>query len=1165
LTAPGVTGITVTGGGAGYGAAPAITFSAGSATATASLGAAGGLTLTTGVPTAPLTSTQLGQTATTPATGTVNGALAVGSQGYVLALPAAAANASYLTYLETATPSAATTLTGIALDDVAQAYVIGTQALTSTANSVYVARLNPTGPVTAIGSAPTPGGVNFNATIAGTPGTATNIGNGIAVSVASGIRTAFLIGTSTASSALTPSAITGSFSTSPIQNYLLNGSASTTLTTPKLPNGGGTSQGGGDLLFSAMTFQDIVVAPSPVTFSTTVTSGAGTNQTMVVTVTGAGGTAVPCAMSLNTTGATNGGFGAFFTNAAGGSVTPVTGSTSSFTVATGLQIVPTVTTPITGVFQVVPAGGCPLVEPVTVAVTYSSSTTYPAPTVTPSGGLTMTTPIGSTSGLLPATSGVATLAVTSASVAGVPTTVTATIPSNWTTAASGVSGTCLTSGPISITGGATGSPSTTITQTVTATVNLSCFNGSPGAITTAGTYSGNISIASTTPGQAPTVLVPYTITVTPALQLVPPGASGTLTYQFAAGATAPQQQTVTIQATGAAATYSTTIGTGGTGTAFPTGALSVVGGATGTIPSGGTASVVVQVTPPSTAGTYSGIVTISSGAQSYVITVTAYVSNALVPTFTSSVGGSARLVSGALNISLPAGLASTAIGTLTLGSVNSVAAQAGASVITFSSGTGWLTDGNTAACANVNTGGCNTHVLSVLTNGLAAGTYNGNIAFSSTTSGVAALNVPVVLTVTSGSSFLQNGITTPANLVFTTLPNETAPYVGVVGCSGTAGGAGTCTVSLQTNGGTVNNVTITPATTSGGAWFTVNGLTTPIVGQTINNTPTILTIVANSTNLAPRTYIGSITVSAAGANGSLVIPVSMVVLPLNPFSVGIYRSGLWLLDSNFNHVFDGGDIVTAFGGLPGDIPVVGDWNGDGRSKIGIYRGGTWLLDYNGNGVWDTPGGGDRQYQFGGLPGDIPVVGDWNGTGFSKIGIFRSGYYWILDTTGAGTFIAAGTGVTNASTTFAFGGTQGCTAPPPGMYATLLPAGFCDIPVVGDWDSDGTTKVGVVRAAGSSPNFLWILDTFGQKAFIAAGTGVTNASTVFAFGGIQGDLPVVGDWTNNGASKVGVFRYGYFWVLDTTANLPTPTAAGDTLLAFPYGGIAGDMPVAGRWR
>lgn len=283
------------------------------------------------------------------------------------------------------------------------------------------------------------------------------------------------------------------------------------------------------------------------------------------------------------------------------------------------------------------------------------------------------------------------------------------------------------------------------------------------------------------------------------------------------------------------------------------------------------------------------------------------------------------------------------------------------------------------------------------------------------------------------------------------------------------------------------------------------------------------------------------------------------------WGAGIYRSsnGLWLLNTQFNDMFTSADTVTLFAGNgltpePTDIPVVGDWSGSGTSQIGLYRPstGTWFLDYNGNGVYDGPTI-DRQYQYGGIGGDIPVVGDWNGTGNSKVGIFRGGFLFLLNTSGSGSF-------SPSDQVFAFGGETGCTGLP--SFYDSEPAGSCDIPVVGDWNGTGTTKVGVVRAApGSSQPFLWILDTTGAQKIILPGTGVANASTIFAFGGIQGDVPVVGDWTHSGNTNIGVFREGFFWVEDTTANMPTPPASSDTLVAFPYGGVPGDIAVVGHWH
>jgi hypothetical protein len=78
----------------------------------------------------------------------------------------------------------------------------------------------------------------------------------------------------------------------------------------------------------------------------------------------------------------------------------------------------------------------------------------------------------------------------------------------------------------------------------------------------------------------------------------------------------------------------------------------------------------------------------------------------------------------------------------------------------------------------------------------------------------------------------------------------------------------------------------------------------------------------------------------------------------------------------------------------GETPVVGDWNGDGKSKVGVFKDGAWRLDYYGNGSMIT-------YSFG-LTGSKPVIGDWNGDGKSKIGVYNSlNGDWNLDYNGNG--------------------------------------------------------------------------------------------------------------------------------------------------------------------
>ena len=128
-------------------------------------------------------------------------------------------------------------------------------------------------------------------------------------------------------------------------------------------------------------------------------------------------------------------------------------------------------------------------------------------------------------------------------------------------------------------------------------------------------------------------------------------------------------------------------------------------------------------------------------------------------------------------------------------------------------------------------------------------------------------------------------------------------------------------------------------------------------------------------------------------------------------------SHLFLLDYNGNGVWDGNQIDREYNfGISNDTPVVGDWNGDGITEIGIFRiyNHRFLLDYNGNGIWDnTPI--DIRYNYGAL-NDLPVAGDWNGDGITEVGVFReSSHTWYLDLNGDG-LMGTGEGVYNFGNT-----------------------------------------------------------------------------------------------------------------------------------------------------
>jgi uncharacterized membrane protein len=242
---------------------------------------------------------------------------------------------------------------------------------------------------------------------------------------------------------------------------------------------------------------------------------------------------------------------------------------------------------------------------------------------------------------------------------------------------------------------------------------------------------------------------------------------------------------------------------------------------------------------------------------------------------------------------------------------------------------------------------------------------------------------------------------------------------------------------------------------------------------------------------------------------------------------GLYRDGMWVQDDNGRHDFDatnpGAHHSLIFGGLAGDIPVTGDWTGSGERRVGVYRHGLWVLDWNGNGISDPQ---DRTYAFGGLDSDIPVVGDWSGDGRTKLGVYRGGA-WLLDLNGDGKFEEG------VDAVFHFGGTPD------------------DIPVVGDWSGTGTSKIGLYRSG------VWLLDWNGNGRYDEPGSA--HPDKLIHFRGQPGDIPIVGNWAGDGKPRLGFVRQGSTWIVDFSGDYRLNS--GDLVFSF---GAKGFVPVLGPW-
>lgn len=89
-----------------------------------------------------------------------------------------------------------------------------------------------------------------------------------------------------------------------------------------------------------------------------------------------------------------------------------------------------------------------------------------------------------------------------------------------------------------------------------------------------------------------------------------------------------------------------------------------------------------------------------------------------------------------------------------------------------------------------------------------------------------------------------------------------------------------------------------------------------------------------------------------------------------------------MLDRDGDGRWASGDDKAQFG-LPGDEPIVGDWNGDGTDDLGVIRGDVWIIDSDGD---RRLTGNDKQIEIKRPSEDAkPVVGDWNGDGKDELG------------------------------------------------------------------------------------------------------------------------------------------------------------------------------------
>ena len=249
-------------------------------------------------------------------------------------------------------------------------------------------------------------------------------------------------------------------------------------------------------------------------------------------------------------------------------------------------------------------------------------------------------------------------------------------------------------------------------------------------------------------------------------------------------------------------------------------------------------------------------------------------------------------------------------------------------------------------------------------------------------------------------------------------------------------------------------------------------------------------------------------------------------------------------------------------GKPGSKAVIGDWNGDGKDKIGIFNNGRWELDRNGDGVWDV---NDIMAEFSVVTvNDQPVTGDWDGDGKTDIGVF--GPNWSEDSK----LLAVEKGLPTDNklyTVVSYG--EDKNSENSNTRETLLnnPASSMRTVARNDYAQDRYDLIDHVFRYGNEGSIAltgdWTGDGIakigyynnGELYLDMNGNGAIDAGEKIVTGIIGDDyIPVVGDWNGSGIDTVGFFRNGE-WLID---------ANGDGSYEHYELGQKGDQPVVGDW-
>jgi hypothetical protein len=241
-------------------------------------------------------------------------------------------------------------------------------------------------------------------------------------------------------------------------------------------------------------------------------------------------------------------------------------------------------------------------------------------------------------------------------------------------------------------------------------------------------------------------------------------------------------------------------------------------------------------------------------------------------------------------------------------------------------------------------------------------------------------------------------------------------------------------------------------------------------------------------------YAGSRMLAVEDANASALPPADLAVWRPS--------SGTWYVLNSSNQQW-----TSQSWGLSGDIPVPGDYDGDGKTDFSVFRPSNnyWYISYS------STTGGYISYPFGSSNLDKTAQADYDGDGKTDAAVYRAsaGYWYIVHSSDQLTY------------SIQFGNSS-------------------DAPAPGDFDGDGKADLSVWR--DSAATFYVFRSSDGALQSQALGQ--------------TGDKPVVADYDGDGKADFAV-RHGADWVIKPSAGGATQTvtwqSSGDQEVPNDYDG------------